>query len=476
MLIPLLAALLAAAPTLDTMIVRPKEIDTVLTNPGIGFMTFQRFNGDTLNVGTRWTEGYPIEYQPFHGNLEVKGQPLTTIAYFRVYWRFLEPEQGKYRWDMIDTALKTAHDRGQTLMLRVAPWGTNAEQDVPPWYRAMVGDEKGKLPLQKWLTNPEDPRYAKHFGGFVRELGKRYDGHPDMELVDISIVGAWGEGAGTELLSKRTKDALLASYLETFRTTRLVLQMEDRNEYAARFNLGLRFDCLGDMGNIRPNWGQYPGWCHMLDWYPETIIKSGLQNAWMTAPVSLEACGVMQTWKDMGWDLDYIIDQSLKWHISSFNNKSSAVPDEWREKVDQWLKRMGYRFVLRKISYQAAASPQGKLGFQGWWENTGVAPVYRPYIMALRLRGAGALVVLDTDVDVRKWLPGDSLSEGAVFLPADLPLGDYELSLALLDPVTREPKIKLAIEGRQADGWYPLGQLHVREKTDNWSGGMYPPP
>jgi hypothetical protein len=85
-------------------------------------------------------------------------------------------------------------------------------------------------------------------------------------------------------------------------------------------------------------------------------------------------------------------------------------------------------------------------------------------------------VVLDTSEDARKWLPGDSLSEGSVFLPANLPLGDYELSLALLDPRSREPKIKLAIEGRQADGWYPLGQLHVREKTDTWSGGMYPPP
>jgi hypothetical protein len=41
----------------DTVIVRPKEIDDVLTNPGIGFTTLQRFNGDPLNEGTKWTEG-----------------------------------------------------------------------------------------------------------------------------------------------------------------------------------------------------------------------------------------------------------------------------------------------------------------------------------------------------------------------------------------------------------------------------------
>lgn len=474
--IMLLAAVAPAAAQLDTVIVRPKEIHDVLVNPGIGFTTFQRFNGDDLNPGTRWTEGFPIEYQPFRGKLEVKGQPMSTIAYFRVYWRFLEPEAGKYRWDLIDTALRTARDRGQTLMLRVAPYGTEAKADVPPWYRAMVGEESGKLPLKKWMTDPEDPRYVKHFGGFVRELGKRYDGNPDLELVDISIVGAWGEAAGTELLKRETKDQLLAAYLEMFRKTPLVIQMEDRNGYASGFNLGLRFDCLGDMGNIRPGWGLFPGWSHMLDYYPRLIVESGLQDAWMTAPVALEACGVMQTLKERGWNLDYIIEQSLKWHMSSFNNKSSAVPAEWQPKVDEWLKRMGYRFVLRSFSYPVAVSPQGKFPFLSWWENKGVAPVYRPYTLALRLRNAGRTVVLPTAAEVRKWLPGDSVYEDAVFVPADLPPGDYEVGVALLDPATRVPKVKLAIEGRQPDGWYGLGKVEVREKTETWSGGKFPPP
>jgi hypothetical protein len=29
----------------------------------------------------------------------------------------------------------------------------------------------------------------------IRALGRRYDGHPDLESVDLAIVGAWGEGA-----------------------------------------------------------------------------------------------------------------------------------------------------------------------------------------------------------------------------------------------------------------------------------------
>src|SRR5215510_8692249 len=55
-----------------TLVVRPKEIDDVLVNPGIGFTTFQRFNGDTLTTlknKSGWTEGHPIVYQAPGGDL-----------------------------------------------------------------------------------------------------------------------------------------------------------------------------------------------------------------------------------------------------------------------------------------------------------------------------------------------------------------------------------------------------------------------
>jgi hypothetical protein len=451
-----LAPLLAQSP----VIVRPKEIDDVLTNPGIGFMTFQRFNGDALNEGVRWTEGFPIAYQEFKGSLKNKDHPDTSIAYFRIYWRYIEPERGKYAWDQFDNALKTAHARGQTLMIRIAPYGSSGtpKDDVPDWYRQMMGDETGKLPVQKWRTDPEDPRYAKAFGDMIRAFGKRYDGHPDLESVDLSIVGAWGEGEGSERLTQGTREALVDAYLESFEQTPLVMLLTDRktNMYGlSRKPVGWRVDCLGDMGGFNPNWN------HMLDYYPQGIINFGMEDAWKRAPVSLEVCWVMQTWKDKGWDVDYIIDQSLKWHISSFNAKSSPVPIEWTPNVNRWLNRMGYRFVLRKFTYPDAVKPQGKLEFTSWWENKGVAPCYRNYPLAVRLKGASRTEVFVTGADIRKWLPGDALYDGSAYVPADMPAGEYEIAVALLDPQTRQPKVKLAIAGRDADGWYPLGMVKV---------------
>ena len=442
----------------ETMTVRPKEIDEVLVNPGIGFMTFQRFNGDELNKGKKWTEGFPIDYQPFDGDLENESHPLTSLAYFRVYWRFVEPEKDRYRWDLLDKALKTAAQRGQTLLLRIAPYGTTAENDVPDWYRTMLGNEKG-LPVKKWRTDPEDPRYGERFGGMIRDLGARYDGHPDLESVDLSIVGAWGEGAGSDRLSQKTRRALVDAYLDAFKKTPLVMLLTDEktNRYGiSKRNVGWRVDCLGDMGGFSPTW------CHMCDYYPQAIINFGMKDAWKKAPVTLEVCWVMQHWKDKGWDVDYIIGQSLKWHISSFNAKSSPVPKAWWPQVNRWLNKMGYRFVLRKLTYPSVVKPGGGLRFTSWWENKGVAPCYRRFRLALRLKDARRNVILPTGADLRSWLPGDNLHDGSVVVPAETPEGPYQLQLGVLDERTDRPKVKLAIAGREPDGWYTMGKIQLK--------------
>jgi hypothetical protein len=260
-------------------------------------------------------------------------------------------------------------------------------------------------------------------------------------------------------LSDGTMRALVDSYLEAFPKTPLMMQPTDRrtNTYAlSKRKVGWRADCLGDMRCIDGRW------CHMFDAYPEDIVNFGVQDSWRGGPVSLEACWVMAEWKNRGWDVDYIIEQSLKWHISSFNNKSSAVPGEWMPKVQRWLNRMGYRFVLRRFSYPESVAPEGKLTFASWWENKGVAPCYRRFPLALRLSGAQHTEVLETAGDIRKWLPGDVAYDDAVFIPAGTPDGAYNLQIGLLDPATRQPKVKLAIEGMDGEGWYTLGPITIQ--------------
>ena len=454
--------------------VRFKETNDVLTNPGIGFTTFQRFNGDNSNEGVGWTEGKPIEYQKFDGNLVTKDHPMSSIAYFRVYWRFLEPEMGKYNWEMIDYALKTAHERSQALMLRIAPYGQGASEDVPDWYRKMVGPKRD-WKADYWIVDPEDPLYAEYFGKLITELGKRYDGHPDFESVDVSIVGFWGEGSNSVLLTQKTRETLVSAYTDNFKKTPLIMLLTDEktNKFGlSRANVGWRVDCIGDLGFWAKD-KDNPDWTHMYDYYPQGIINFGMKDAWKKAPVSLEVCGTIKSWKGergscqycQGYNIDdvnYIIDETLKWHISSFNAKSSGVPEEWRPLIDRWLKKMGYRFVLRSFSFPEFASSGEKLGIKSWWDNKGVAPIYKKFLLAIRLKNEKRSEVIITDADINSWFPGDNLYDDSIFVPRDMPAGIYQMQIGIVDRQSHEPKVKLAIEGLDSEGWYPVGKIEIR--------------
>ncbi|MFC4221265.1 DUF4832 domain-containing protein [Flagellimonas marina] len=465
--------------------VYPEESDELLLNPGIGFTTFQRFNGDDLNSGMLWTEGLPIEYQDFDGDLTNKDYPQTTIAYFRVNWRFLEVEPGVYNWEMIDKALKTAAERGQTLMLRISPYERDEEKDVPVWYRKMVGKEsKDKILRGKWRIDPENPAYLHYFGGMIAAMGQRYDGHPDVEAVDVSFIGYWGEGDGMELLSDKTRVGLINKYLDNFKKTHLIFQPLNgdatqpellvRGTNIAAYwpngthngegpnmrHLGWRIDCLGDMGI----WDDFT---HMLDVYPQDIVRSGMKDAWKKAPIAMEICGTFLTWlerqKYNEEIVDYIFEQALKWHVSSFNAKSSPVPEQWSPLVDEWLKKMGYRFVLRRFTYPSRVKRHGQIPMTSWWENKGVAPIYKDYKFAVRLKNSKHTEVFFTSADIRNWLPGDIVFDEKLYVPLDTPTGEYQVEIAIVDPVAQNPRVKLAIEGVNSEGWYPMGKILVTD-------------
>ena len=446
--------------------VRPVEIDDVLVNPGMGFTTFQMFNGDNLPPNMDVLTNPNIEeYQHPKENFENTGHPNTSIAYFRILWQFIEPREGEYRWDYIDNLLKIAHQREQTLMLRIAPYKGKPGTDVPSWYRAYVGDNRDFAHL-KWVVDPEDPRYVQYFGNMIKALGARYDGHPDLESVDLSIVGWAGEGGGTELLSDNVMKKLLDAYIESFRKTPLTVLIHGKKatEYIkSKATVGWRQDCLGDLDF----WAdEQDGWTHMYDYYPQTIINYGMQDAWKKSPVLFEVCADMMGWKNRHdyneKDVNYIIEQSLKWHISSFNNKSGKIPEEWWPLVIRWQKKMGYRFVLRKFTYPEKLKPGRKLSFTSWWENKGVAPCYKRYPMTIRLINKHNTQILITEADIRNWLPGDNLYDDAVFVPMDMPAGEYDLQIGIIDPLTNRAKIKLAIEGKTHDGWYNLGKIIIQ--------------
>jgi hypothetical protein len=337
---------------------------------------------------------------------------------------------------------------------------------LPEWYRAS-GARRANKPADKdgdiWQPDFSDPLYLKFWGALVAAAGARYDGHPDLDTVDISSVGYWGEGWSDYMPTFEHQKALIDIWLEAFKRTPLLMNFDEREAlaYGAAKGAGWRLDCLGDMrSQYWESW--HRRWSHMLDFYPLQIVRAGVQDVWERSPVSLETCWVPGYWRQQGWDVDYILSQALRWHVSTLNIKSTPIPPEWKTQFEEFQKKMGYRFILRRLEYPKEVKAGSRMSVSMWWLNAGVAPVYREYRLALQLSSTGGDAVLKTGSDVRTWLPGDAVVDEALIVPASLKSGMYRVRVALLDPRTDQPTIRLAIEGRQPDGWYDLGEITVQ--------------
>lgn len=183
--------------------VQPQESDELLANPGMGWQTFHHFADDDKNLA-----GLP-----------------SGAAYFRFYWRDLEPVEGQVDFAKLDGLLAHAHRAGQKLGFRVmiAATGERARSGAPDWLRekGCKGYEyqyEGQGPY--WVPDFDDPLFEQAHYRLIAELGKRYDGHPDLDYVDIGSVGLWGEwhmsGTGVEMPPVKTRLAIIDAYLLPF--------------------------------------------------------------------------------------------------------------------------------------------------------------------------------------------------------------------------------------------------------------------
>jgi hypothetical protein len=327
---------------------------------------------------------------------------------------------------------------------------------MPDWY-VKSGAKRANAATDKdgaiWSPDADDPVYAKHWSALIAEAGKRYDGHPDLNHVDVSTVGYWGEGWGPYLPAWPIQQQLIDLYFTAFPRTPLLMNFDalPALQYGVKRGAGWRLDCWGDMGA--------PGrsFAHMKDFYPQQLARGGLQDAWRDHPVALETCWVPAQWYEWKFPLKPILDQALRWHASTINVKSSRIPQEWKPAFTEFQKQIGYRFVLKRLEFPSHAARGAMAEVDMWWFNAGVAPVYQPYTLTLAIGDA----IVPLQADVTRWLPGDAVVEHTIAIPRDLAPGRHPVRVALLDPVTRRPAIRLAIAGRQDDGWYRLGEIVI---------------
>ncbi|MFC1451728.1 DUF4832 domain-containing protein [Verrucomicrobiota bacterium] len=445
--------------------VRPAESFEYLNNPHRGTATFQRFNGDPV-AGDRNDRQGPFTFEPFDGDPETltnDGYPRTTLSYCRWIWADIEPEKGNIRWDVIGGTLAAARARGQTLQMRIQPYIGDL---LPEWYWESGGTRVPESGKRKWREPDHNtPVYLEHWGDLVRAFGERYDGHPDLESFDIAYGGACGEGGGN--CTPETAAALVDVYLESFKKTQLLSMLGTHGcTHAARMKdrkVGWRADCYGDVRadgkGVVPD---HLSFNHMYDYYPREVVEYEVEDAWKTAPVTFETCWNVPHWHEKGWDIDWVIEQGFKYHPTVFMPKSAPIPGEWKEKIDAFDRRLGYRFVLRQMWIPLAARPGESFEARIWIDNVGVAPIYRPYTFAYRFRQGDTEEIVESSADVRAWMPDNNWFKEQIALPPTLQPGEVDIDIGIVDPDTHEPKVRFAVDVPCVEGWHLMAKMDVK--------------
>ena len=434
-----------------------KEKQGVILNPYIGFTSFNHFRGDPLYsdsiVGDKalcGCETEPFECYPVPEGVEEKGReqgfhPDETVAYIRILWKHFEPKQGEYDYAFIQDILDKAKAKGQTVMFRLMPHSTCARDDVPDWLRELMPcpDRPEGMRVK---DSPKDPRYLKLFGQAVEKLGERFDKDETLDCVDVSIGGAWGEGS--QDFSEEDMKALMDIYVRVFPNTKLLGQFVNLtmlNHIGAQRKIGWRADAIGSRK-------------HMNEIYPKAfpLVPAEL---WKTSPVSFESYWWISEWVRKGWDIDELIEMTLSWHMSTFNTKYLPIPYEIKDKIDYWLTKMGYRFVIREVEYPESVNAGEKAEITLKIENVGVAPIYNKLPLKLRIKGVKTQEYI-ASVDITKWLPGEYTETVYFDIPNDGVSGEYVLQIAIGGE--DKPSVAFANEMETDDAWFILGEINIK--------------
>ena len=191
--------------------------------------------------------------------------------------------------------------------------------------------------------------------------------------------------------------------------------------------------------------------------FPNSVAKQE-KEFWKTAPVSFESYWWVSEWDRQGWDIDSIIEKTLGWHLSTFNTKSFPIPLKWKEKIEFWIKKMGYRFCFTKISIDESVNKKDLLNIDFTLNNLGVAPIYNKLPLSIILKGDNEYV-LKTDVDITKWLPGENNEFLKLKLPNDIKNGVYKIYFKIGGE--EFPVVKMAMDTKIYNDAYFVGETKI---------------
>ena len=419
-----------------------REVDTLFANPGQGWMSQQR--------SPRAEPRFPC-----------------SVVYIRFNWADAEPEEGTFNWKLIDDVIAAWKPRDATVAMRVMTCNAHSSgyYSSPKWlfdagckgFEYLVGGDdptSGGRRVPRIEPDYADPIYLEKHGTFLKTLGERYDGSPEVEFLDIGSYGVWGEWHTQHPAPVAMREQIVDLYLRAFRKTPLVFMSDDAEvlNYALSHGTGFRRDGVGS------------------PWHEQNWIGSkryarvaGMDETWKRALVVFEWFGDYAYLQSRHWSLDAAVNFMLNNHATLINDNIGRVPEEAMPQLEKLARVAGARFVLRELAHEKTVQRGAPLTLQMKWSNVGVGKLHRPYVLRLYLVDGTTKSVFSADakVDPRSWLPGDHSATESIPIPASLDPGEYVIALALIDPAAQRQPWRLAIAAPENDGRYQISKVKV---------------
>lgn len=481
--IPTMAS--AAEPLPGTTVVRPAEFTGAIKNPLMG-MASKHFYVNT--GGATPQNDQPLDYQPWSTQIQsfipwdaIENDESDGIEKISEY---LDARWGGYDANGEWHSYEEYNIKVIPLVYLRFPTSTSGNSGD---FFGLAGDH---WPDDISAGDFTSPKFDARLERMVQRLAQLWDDDPRVSYIKMGIFGTWGEQHGTAMPPNIEK------YFKQYFTKKHVqVRYHDKGMWVDQAAFGHYNDSWGDL-NTAPNWatkpvGGEPAYdyngtnIHGNPLVRNTYLDTALWNNTTNAIRSTHATYL--TWLgDYVYGSRWTADDAVGGREAYLDNK--ALIDSRAEQVQRDL---GYRFVMDEFSYPTQVQPGEDFDVSFTVTNKGSAPMYYdwPVQVSLRDPDSGDIVWSDTfdNVDVRDWQPGSGIpawnkakngnwstgvldyttpavpttETGTFTLPADLPVKDYALQLAVLDPGGNVPSLRFSMKNYWEGGYHPMGYIGV---------------
>jgi len=457
----------------DYITMKPDDTGKALVNPDMGW---------TMHYYSNVIDNYGSKLEPSDTLDDFPG--LSTV-YLRLPWSFIEPEEGKFNWEILDTPAQRWIDKGKKVAFRISASESWMRWATPEWV-AKLGAKgydwggDGKF----WEPAYDDPIYLEKVDNFLAKMASRYDGSPDVAFIDVGHFGLWGEGH-THLTAKveyplEIKKKHIDIYLKHFKNTLLCISDDfagsikpGKNfpitDYAFSKGVTIRDDSI--LVNKAPR-----------QWYHAEMA----QQFWPELPVILEHQHYGASLKIGAWDKDLLLKSIEDYHASymSIHWWPGEFLEANRDVIDKINLRIGYRLQLKSISWPKKVNLGEPFEIKQSWANAGVTPCYPggyPSITLKDDKGGIVSVLADKSLNVKdlqvaepqKEIPQQITSTFTIAAAFDDPVktffrvakpGKYDVYISV-GQEDGTPVFELPYNNSDGHKRYKMGQIEVADRV-----------